>query len=83
MAEAASATSGIPCGVADGVLPSLEDRILAVLVADRSFEGLTAAAVQRLLEPEHGEHEVWLSLNKLVERQIAFNTLSDQRFAAL
>ena len=37
-------------------LPSLEDRILAVLVADRSFEGLTAAAVQRLLEPEHGEH---------------------------
>ncbi len=62
---------------------ALESRVLAVLAADSSEEGFTVAEIHRLLQSKHDEHEVQLSLDKLIEQQAFFNTFSYERYAAL
>ena len=62
---------------------ALEGRILAVLAADSSEAGLTVAEIHRRLQSKHDEHEVQLSLDKLMELQAVFNTFSHERYAAL
>ena len=54
-----------------------------MLAADSSEEGLTVAEIHRRLQPKHDEHEVQLSLDKLMELQAVFNTFSHERYAAL